>query len=122
MPDAHLNDGQRAEDQACRYLRRQGLTLIQRNYRCRLGELDMVMQHGQELVFVEVRYRQHSGYGRPEESITPAKQRKLWRAASVYLLENPKKAKMPARFDVIAITEHPEHGEVKWIRNAFQLS
>jgi putative endonuclease len=112
----HLQAGEAAETLACRYLERQGLVLIERNYRCRAGEVDLIMRDGECLVFVEVRSRRHSRYGTPAETITRTKQRRLCRAAAYYLLTHPCNA--PCRFDVIAILQQKR--QLDWIKGAFQ--
>jgi len=103
--------GKQAEDRALAYLRRQGLQLILRNYRCRFGEIDLVMQDGNLLVFVEVRQRSHRQYGGAAASVGSAKQQRLWRTAEHYLmrLHYP-----PAcRFDLVAI----DGESLEWIRD-----
>lgn len=112
--------GQEAEDHACRYLLQQGLQLIRRNYRCRGGEIDLICQDQQVLVFVEVRYRQESRFGNAADSVTYTKQRKLIHAASHYLQYYPNR--LPCRFDVVTITPQSKQGlETLWIRDAFQV-
>ncbi|GAB4289569.1 MAG: YraN family protein [Thiohalomonadaceae bacterium] len=112
--------GQAAEQLACTYLQHNGLTLLQRNYRCRRGELDLVMRQGDTTVFVEVRYRRPSAYGDGITSVDRHKQEKLLAAAQYYLQQHPDAARRPCRFDVVAIT--PEQGEnrVEWIINAIE--
>jgi len=110
-----LQAGEAAEALACRYLEQQGLVLIERNYRCRVGEVDLIMRDGDCLVFVEVRSRHHSRYGTPAETVTRTKQRRLCRAASHFLLTHHCNA--PCRFDVIAILQQQQ---LEWIRDAFQ--
>ena len=112
-----LRAGEAAEALACRYLEQQGLRLVRRNYRCRAGEVDLIMQDGEQLVFVEVRSRRTSRYGTPAESITKTKQKRLCKAAAHYLLTSRSNA--PCRFDVIAIVQQDNH--LEWIRDAFQL-
>jgi len=111
----HLRKGEAAESLACRWLESRGLKLRQRNYRCKSGEIDLIMEDGQTLVFVEVRYRSHPGYGSAAESVTATKQQKLLRAAAHYLQQSPDTP--PCRFDIIGID--PEHN-IQWIRNALQ--
>jgi putative endonuclease len=109
--------GDAGEDQALRHLQLQGLTLAERNFRCKGGEIDLVMQEGSMLVFVEVRKRKASEpaarFGGAAASIGRAKQRRLVVAAEVYL----KRFRMPpaCRFDVVAI----DGGELSWLKNAF---
>ena len=76
-PRANLNRGREAEERACRHLQRQGLTLTQRNYRSPFGEIDLVMQEGESLVFVEVRYRARADFGSPAETVDARKQAPL---------------------------------------------
>ncbi|MCM2267807.1 MAG: YraN family protein [Elusimicrobiales bacterium] len=100
------------EEQAAGFLRAAGYRIVDRNWACPLGELDIVAVKGDTLVFVEVRARSNPGYGTPAESVTRAKQLKLIRAAQAYL-----KARRPReesfRFDVIGIVPGaaPEHIE-----------
>ncbi len=115
MKARHLRKGEAAESLACRWLESRGLKLRERNYRCKAGEIDLIMEDGPELVFVEVRYRSHPGYGSAAESVTPAKQQKLLRTAQHYLQQLNR---TPAcRFDIIGID--PEQ-QIQWIRNALQ--
>lgn len=102
------------EQLADAFLQRQGLRLVTRNYRCRLGEIDLVMRDGDILVFVEVRYRASERFGTPAETVGPGKRRRLIAAATHYLQRHP--LPLPCRFDVLAI-----HGEerIDWIREAF---
>lgn len=108
--------GAQAEDHALAWLERQGLTLVVRNYRCKAGEIDLIMRAPDgTLVFVEVRQRRGPAYGGAVASITPAKQRRLWAAAGHYL---GTLGQTPAcRFDVLAL----EQGRVEWLQNAFDL-
>ena len=109
-------DGPAAEARACRHLEARGLRLVTRNFRCRRGEIDLVMEEGETLVFVEVRYRHDTRFGRAEETVGRAKQARLLAAAALYLQREPTRV---ARFDVVAI--HPGGGgfRVEWIRDAF---
>jgi len=106
--------GQWYELQAQRYLEQQGLQLLQRNFRTSLGEIDLVMQDGSCTVFVEVKFRQHDGYGGAAAAVTPAKQQKLRRAAAAYLQQFGQRH---CRFDVIAICAEP--ADISWLKNAF---
>ncbi len=114
MSDAR-DIGQAAEARACAWLQQQGLTLLDANYHCRAGELDLVMLEGRTLVFVEVRSRRNAVFGGAAESVTAGKQRKLLTAAQHYLQYHGRHASKAQRFDVIAIT----NGEMEWIKNAF---
>jgi putative endonuclease len=111
--------GAAAEDRALEHLREQGLRLITRNYRCRLGEIDLVMFHGTTLVLVEVRYRAYDWYGGAAASVTSRKQRSLILAAKHLLSTRKELRRCAARFDVVALDGVLERPEIRWIRNAF---
>ncbi|MGH8401847.1 MAG: YraN family protein [Gammaproteobacteria bacterium] len=117
----HLAAGQRAEDQALELLRRAGLTLLVRNYRCPQGELDLVMADGDTLVMVEVRYRRARGFGSPAESVDARKQGKLLHAAQHFLQQDARHRRRPLRFDVVAVSETAD-GKIQtdWIKDAFR--
>ena len=111
--------GEHAERCALEYLRREGLRPIDRNFRCRGGELDLVMLHGHCLVFVEVRYRQSKRFSDPALTVDARKQRKLVRTAAVFLSRNARYARLATRFDVIALTGAGQP-RIRWIRDAFR--
>jgi putative endonuclease len=91
--------GQLAEDKACQFLEKQGLTLVEKNYRCRTGEIDLIMQDKEKLVFVEVRYRAKSDYDSTLDSVDQKKIQKIISAASHYIsIHQPDQ---PMRFDVV---------------------
>jgi len=94
--------GRAGEDIACAYLRRKKYEILARGYRLFRGEIDIVAKDGETLVFVEVKARADESHGRPEESVTPGKQRQIRRIALGYLAENAA-GDVPCRFDVIAI-------------------
>ncbi|VAW96745.1 hypothetical protein MNBD_GAMMA23-1315 [hydrothermal vent metagenome] len=118
----HLLTGETAEKDACQYLIQQKLKLICKNYHCRYGEIDLIMQDQQSLVFVEVRYRKHSQFGSGAESITINKQRKLIKTASHYLQKTSGSSQWAARFDVISISpdNKSKQSKIDWIKDAFQ--
>ena len=99
---------------ALRHLQGQGLAPVEANFTCKGGEIDLVMRDGDTLVFVEVRQRADPGHGGAAASITPAKIRRLVRAAQFYLQRFP--TLPPCRFDVVAI----DGGKLEWIRNAIE--
>ena len=117
---SRVAQGAAAEDLACRYLEARGLSLVTRNFRCRVGELDLIMLDADQLVFVEVRSRRHSRYGTPAESVTRTKQQRLLRAAAFYLQRQH--LDLPCRFDVVAILQAEGTPQMEWIRDAFQLT
>ena len=106
--------GDAGEDAALAYLCGQGLQLVERNFRCRGGEIDLVMREGATVVFVEVRARASSSHGGAAASITPAKQRRLILAAQTWLQGQP--GTPPCRFDVVTL----DSGRMQWLRNAIE--
>lgn len=111
--------GAAAEDAALRFLQSRGLALLQRNYRCRRGEIDLVMHDGPSLVFVEVRARESDAYGGAAASIGRGKQRRVVAAARHFLMTHPGESRRPARFDVVAISGDDGENSLRWIRAAF---
>lgn len=110
------NKGSAAEQRAAAFLQQQKLTLLERNYRCRFGEIDLIMRENDTVVFVEVRMRSSDHFGGAAASITATKQARLIRAARHYLAGQHDD--LPCRFDAILISG--ERGnEIEWIRNAF---
>jgi len=107
--------GRLAEDLAAAYLQRRGLRLLARNYRCRLGEIDLILADGPVLVFAEVRLRRAPGYGGAAASITAAKRQRILRAARHYLAG---KQERPCRFDAILLDELAAE-RIEWIKDAF---
>src|SRR5215813_7945273 len=106
--------GMQYEEEALRFLRREGLRLEERNYTCRLGEIDLVMRDGATLVFVEVRMRRNHSFGAAAESITPRKRARLLAAARHYLAG--RRAMPMCRFDAVLINNK---GTPEWIKDAF---
>lgn len=102
------------EQSALAYLKRHQLTLVEENFRCKAGEIDLIMRDGATLVFVEVRQRSGAGHGGAAASITPAKIRRLVRAAEVYLSRLA--TIPPCRFDVVAI----DGDHVEWLQNVVE--
>jgi len=113
--------GQQAEQWANNYLQQQGLELITKNYSCRRGEIDLIMQDKQTLVFVEVRYRKSSAFGSALESVDHKKQAKLIFTAQHYLQQQASSF-MAYRFDVIAITHEKNQPSITWVQDAFQVN
>jgi putative endonuclease len=107
--------GQRAEDLCADLLRQAGLRILARNWRCRLGEIDLVAEEGSTLVFAEVRLRRDARYGGAAESVTAAKRARLVAAARLYLAA---RGTVACRFDVLLL-DALAPARVQWIRNAF---
>ncbi len=112
--------GQQAEDSACRYLMSQGFALVERNYCCARGEIDLIMKDNSTTVFIEVRFRRDTRFGSGAESVDYRKQKKLLATASHYLQKNPKIAQGACRFDVISLTVNNGEQQLDWIPDAFQ--
>jgi putative endonuclease len=115
--------GMQLEALAARYLAQQGLSLVCRNFQCKLGEIDLVMRDRNTLVFVEVRFRRSSTHGSACATVDWRKQRKVRRAAQVYLQRSGLQDRLPCRFDVLGITREPVIGTLQfdWVRAAFTL-
>lgn len=111
--------GRTGEEAAVKHLKKKGFRIVQRNFRCRIGELDIIAMDGPCLVFVEVRTKAGKAFGLPQESITPQKKHKLRLLASFYLQSNSIKD-IPVRIDVIAVTVAPGDriAKIEHIKNA----
>jgi putative endonuclease len=105
------------EAEACAYLQKQGLSLLQQQYHCRYGEIDLVMQDDHCLVFVEVRLRRNQQGGCAIASITPTKQKKIIHTAEHYLFQHPDTQHLPCRFDVVAFDGW--RSQPLWVKHAF---
>jgi putative endonuclease len=116
--------GQSWENEAESFLKKNGLKSLKRNYRCRMGEIDLVMRDRECLVFAEVRFRKSGSYGTGAASITHAKRQKLIRTAAYFLRTEGVSSHQPCRFDVVSIGQSANADnssfEIEWIRNAFQ--
>jgi putative endonuclease len=110
-------DGPAAEKLAAVFLQRNGLQLIESNFRCRYGEVDLILREGGTIVFAEVRLRSNAAFGGAAASITPGKQAKVVRAAQFYLQRS--RSSLPCRFDAVLL-DGLDAARVEWIRNAFE--
>jgi putative endonuclease len=119
---ATRSTGNRAERLAREYLEAAGLETLQTNYRCRAGEIDLVMRDGATLVMVEVRYRANARSIDPAVTVTAAKQRRILNTARHYLQRHAAFADAPMRFDVVAVTESLDRPRLAWIRDGFDAS
>ena len=108
--------GRRAEQWAAQYLQRQGLRLVEQNYRSRYGEIDLIMKDGETLVFVEVRLRSHGGFGGAAASIDAHKRQRIVRTAQQYLAGLGRTP--PCRFDALLLDDDAG-SDAQWLRNAF---
>jgi putative endonuclease len=107
------------EDAAADFLRSRGYRIVARNHRCRLGEVDLVAERGEVLVFVEVRTRASAAFGGPEETVGFRKQRRVVAAARDYLARR-RGPERGARFDVIAVVDGPHGPALTHFENAFE--
>ena len=108
--------GKAWEEQAAEFLKREGCEILERNFRGRRGEIDLIVRDGRYLVFVEVKYRKNADSGFPEEAVDYRKQRIISRVAQEYLLKRRLYESTPCRFDVVAICGD----RVRHIKNAFE--
>ncbi len=111
--------GARWEEHARRELERAGLRPIAHNWHCRYGEIDLIMQDGEDVVFVEVRYRAKTAHGDGLASVGSAKRERLVRSAELFLAANPALARRACRFDVVAI-DGSDPPRFTWQRSAFE--
>jgi putative endonuclease len=118
-PGSHRSLGQQGEDIAYRFLIDRGLRPVARNFRCRGGEIDLIMLDRQCLAFIEVRCRRSTEFARPADTVDFRKQRKIVRTAAMFLARERRYATFRMRFDVIAIEGAGVDG-VHWIQDAFR--
>ena len=111
--------GALAEAAGRRFLEQQGLGLVECNYRCRWGEIDLVMRDAGTLVMVEVRYRASAALVEPGLSVDGRKRHRLLQAARRYLQEHPREAQRSLRFDVLSLSGPLEAPRCRWYRGAF---
>ncbi len=113
--------GRAAEDHALQQLSTQGLRLVARNFRCRLGEIDLVMRDGDTLVFVEVRARSSARFGSAVETVGPAKRRRLQASAALFIAWHPALQHQALRFDLFAIdgAAGAAAPRTAWVRGIF---
>jgi putative endonuclease len=107
--------GTKYEEAAANYLRENGYQILQKNFRCRIGEIDLIAKSEGYLCFIEVKYRSDTAKGYPAEAITPNKIRRITRTAEFYLLLHKIPQDTPCRFDAVVILEN----EITLIQNAF---
>lgn len=111
--------GREGEDEAERWLKRRGYRIVERNFSCKSGEIDIIARDGEVLCFVEIKARANRTYGTAIESISASKQRRIARAASWYLVRHPTDA--PCRFDVLALDLVDGEWRYRLVKDAFSL-
>ena len=107
------------ENVAEKFLKKNHLKTVKRNYFCPMGEIDLIMQDNGILMFVEVKYRKNDDWVSAAQSVTKSKQIKIIKAAQLFLLQNKKYKDLICRFDVVAIEGCKHKPEINWIKNAF---
>lgn len=105
------------EKKAAAYLLQQGYKILQRNYRCKMGEIDIIARDGEYLCFIEVKYRKTEKFQGALGAVNPGKQQRISKAALYYLMEKGYRDDTPCRFDVVGITPK----EIQLIKNAFKF-
>ncbi|MDI6726907.1 MAG: YraN family protein, partial [Smithellaceae bacterium] len=113
--------GKEGEDLAVKYLQAAGYRIVKRNFRCRLGEIDIIARDGETLVFVEVKMRTNESHGDPEAAVDRAKQKKI-SLVSLHYLQTNKIPDQTARYDVVAVQRTGVGHEIRLIKDAFDLS
>ncbi len=114
--------GRWGEEKAARFLQAQGCRLLERNFRTRWGEIDLIMEQGETILFVEVKLRKNTAFGRAAEAVILSKQKKLILAAQAWMAA--KNTSQTARFDVIEVYAPygaAEDCQLNWIPNAFEV-
>lgn len=114
-----VEQGAKIEDLAANYLEKNGLSILHRNFKSKLGEIDIIAQDRTELVFVEIRYRKSDQFGSAAASVNQSKQNKIIRCAQFYLQTRAWAKNMYCRFDVIAASGSEENPMIDWIKDAF---
>ena len=118
--DGKISTGRLGETAAAAFLRNNGYRIIARNFRRRLGEIDIIASDKDVICFIEVKTRRQDSFGAPEEAVSRQKQARISRAALLFLKQNNLLDKK-ARFDVVSIKYFDSHPEVRLIRSAFEL-
>lgn len=120
MTNARIDIGKRGELLAVDFLKKNGYKILENNFRCRYGEIDIIAMEGKAIAFVEVKTKTNDAFGPPKTAVDLRKQRQLSKAALAYLTQN-RLTNHPARFDVVGISIIEDKTEVELIRNAFEL-
>ncbi len=121
MTRERLELGRLGEDLALKKIKKLGYKIITRNYRCPLGEIDIIAKHGEYLVFIEIKTRRGRSLGYAKEAVTARKKRQISKAALAYMKEN-RCCDVKSRFDVVAVIIYDEKTEIEVITDAFELA
>ena len=107
------------EELACSYIESLGGTVIERNFRCKMGEIDIIARDGNYLCFIEVKFRKDSSFGDPKEAVNFSKQRRISKVCEFYLYSKKLSFDIPIRYDVIAVSVKEDMLFFDWVKNAF---
>jgi putative endonuclease len=121
MTERRLIVGRTGEDAAVQYLLQRGYYILERNYRCRFGEIDLVARDGDTLTFIEVKTRRSRTFGPAAAAVTHTKQRHLIKASQMYMVQHGKREDL-CRFDVVTIDMDGQESRIELIKDAFQPS
>ena len=112
--------GERGEAAACGFLREHGYEILEKNYKCKIGEIDVIARRRGRLAFIEIKTRTNAQFGMPQEAVNPQKQKKIFKVAQWYMKEK-KLANTPMAFDVVAILwKEGQTPEMRLIPDAFE--
>ncbi len=114
-PATSKSIGDIGEERARDFLQKNGIKIIKSNFKCKVGEIDIIAEDNSSLIFIEVKYRKSDKFGAPSEMVTYHKQKKIILTAQLYLQKHPKLANKACRFDVISIHQN----DISWIQDAF---
>lgn len=121
MTQERISLGEEGEEETVKYLRRRGYNILEKNYRCELGEIDIIAREKNYLAFIEVKTRESLSYGLPQLAVGKRKQRQISRVALYYLTEQGLLGKADCRFDVVAVTKSDKGEQIELIKDAFRL-
>ena len=119
MKQTTCNKGRETEDACCAYLQKHGLKLIEKNFHCRHGEIDLIMKDNKTIVFIEVRYRKNNDYGGATESLTASKQKKVTSSAQAYIQNHSISEDVRIDFVAMTLDTSQQNYTFDWIKNAF---
>ncbi len=111
--------GEIIESLVCDFIAQQGAVIVEKNYRCRQGEVDIIARDDRYLCFIEVKFRYDTRFGQPQEAVTPTKQKHICNVSKFYLYSKYKSLDVPVRYDVIAVSPQDDIYICNWIKNAF---
>ena len=111
--------GDTKEILACKYISEKGAKILERNFRCRTGEIDIIAKDDKYLCFIEVKYRHDDSFGQPQEAVNFKKKKHICKVSDFYLYSKYKSFDIPVRYDVVAISQKEDIFAFKWIKNAF---